>query len=150
VVVVLIGGCREETPRVEPEPSPGTAEATATADPGDRYRSIDDLTRDMSNTNVACTDLNYLDAPDPGLKEFALCDPERDPLQRLNIYLFKSASGRDSYFGSIVQSGLPWMFGPNWIVVAAGEPETAQDRLKHAQEAIGGQIPEVEFNTSSP
>ena len=116
-----------------------------TSPPGVKYRSIDALAVDLKKGGLECADLTYLKQNNPTLKEFALCDPEHDANQRLDIYLFEKSGHRNQWIGSIVQSGFPWLLGPNWIIVAGGDPTTAEDRLGSVQEAIGGKVPEVQF-----
>jgi len=147
VVAVVGTGCaRGQNERVATEPTPSTSSSESpTAAPGTRYASIDDLAARMEDGGLPCTSLSYLKQSNPTLKEFALCDPNGDAHQRLDIYLFRNSSDRDEWIGAIVQSELPWLLGPNWIVVAAGDPTTAEDRIDVVQTAIGGQIPQVEF-----
>jgi hypothetical protein len=35
---------------------------------------------------------------------------------------------------------LPVVYGPNWIIVAAGEPGTARERVESVAGAIGGTV----------
>lgn len=149
VLATLLVSCADADRPEGAAPSPDETQTPAEAREGEEYRSIDALASDLKQGGLECTDLIYPEQENPGLKEFALCDPEKDPLQRINIYLFKTAEVRDSYIGSIVQSGLPWLLGPNWITVAAGEPATAEERLAAAQQAIGGQTPDVQLEEKS-
>lgn len=146
MLAVMGWSCASDEIPESPEASaPPTSMPTDTVGPAKRYDSIDALASDLEKGGVVCTDLGFLKQKNPTLKEFALCDPEKDPHQRLNIYLFKKSADRDQWMGSIVQSGLPWIFGPNWIIVGAGQPTTAEQRLEQVREAIGGQVANVEF-----
>ena len=141
----------DESPEVQGKATSSSPTASASANPGTDYASISGLARDLKAGGIECSDLTFLkQSKTSALREFALCDPKKDPLRRLDIYLFESAKARDRWIGGIVQTGLPWLLGPNWIIVAGGEPTTAQERIELTQKAIGGQIPQVEFETEAP
>jgi hypothetical protein len=105
------------------------------------YESTEALVDDLAAKGIECATLDYLDQPDPTLQEFSLCDPGTYE-RRFNIYFYPSPANRKLWLGGMraQKLPLPLAFGPNWIVVAAGDPATAMDRIRSIAGAIGGQI----------
>lgn len=140
----------EPEPAAPPPPAPTPTDALPRIDgpppPTVPFPTVDAVSSAMSRAGLTCTDFNILDQDDPTLKSFALCDIGT-PDNRYNIYVFRNSNARDGWIGSIAGSGLPWVFGPNWIVIAAGDPNTAERRARLVQQAIGGQIAEVQFQS---
>ena len=105
------------------------------------YDSTEELTADLAEKGIECASLEYLDQQDPTLKEFSLCDPGT-PDFRFNIYFYPAAPNRKLWLGDMKAQKLPLplVWGPNWIIVAAGDPETAKDRIRSIAGAIGGTV----------
>lgn len=108
------------------------------------YGSTDDMAADLASAGLPCTDYTILEQNDPRLKEFALCD-YKSAHNRYNLYVFRDADSRDKWMGSIATAQIPWVFGPNWIVVVVGDPASGPQRAELLQLAIGGQIAQVQF-----
>ena len=125
-----------ETPKLKPFPTfkgrPPEAEA---------YGSTEELASDLEKRGIECETLQFLDQPDPTLSEFSLCDPGTE-MRRFNIYFYETVASREEWLRSMESQKLPLplAWGPNWIVVAAGEPATAMKRIKSIRGAIGGTI----------
>ena len=144
VVVQTLGN--ESAPAPEPTAPTSSAppEVAQTAPPTMPFNKVGDLRAAMRRGGLACTDFSILEQDNPGLTGFALCDVGSAD-NRYDFYVFKNSKARNGWIGSIVEGGLPWVFGPNWIVVVAGDPNTAIERAELLQQAIGGQIADVEF-----
>lgn len=132
------------TPDVAPvEPSPSVTELAPlprVQGPPPRaktYATIEELAADLEEKGLACTSLQHLEQPDPTLQDFALCDMG-DPSRRVDIYLFPSPANRDLWLPGMKKIDL--VFGPNWILNGAGDPETIPQRLRSIRNAIGGKI----------
>lgn len=148
---LAISACAgEPEPPEPPDAAPSSsleAEATESAapvGPAPEFASIADAARTMREAGLECTTLSRLEQDNPGLKDFALCDVG-DTANRVDIYLFENQKRRDSWFGRIVATKLPWVFGPNWIMVIAGDPETAEERAAQIAEATGASVADVQF-----
>ena len=136
-------------PEVEEDstPSPSATELDAfptfegPAPKPKKYNSTEELTADLAARGIECSSLEYLDQPDRTLEEFSLCDPGTYE-RRFNIYFYPSRPNRQLWLQGMREQELPLplVWGPNWIVVAAGDPETAHTRIKSIQGAIGGTI----------
>jgi hypothetical protein len=105
------------------------------------YPSTDELVASLEARGIQCTNLQFLDQPDPTLTEFSLCD-SGTASRRFNIYFYESEENRQLWLGYMKEQKLPLplVWGPNWIVVSAGEPSTAKARIKSIQGAIGGTV----------
>ena len=125
-----------ETPKPQPfPPPPGLVPEAST------YSSSDELVAALAEAGIECTSLEVLEDEDPTLEEFSLCDPGTTE-RRLNIYFYPAPANRKLWVGNLEAQKfpLPLVWGPNWIIVAAGEPKTADKRIKSIQGAIGGTI----------
>lgn len=136
------------TPTPTPETSPSASPAlqpfpTFEGNPPEArsYESTKGVAAALEEKGIECTSLQFLDQGDPTLKEFSLCDPGAEE-RRFNIYFYESARNRASWLASMEQQKLPLplVWGPNWIVVAGGDPMTAKARVRSIQGAIGGTI----------
>ena len=107
--------------------------------PARRFKSLDELVATMGSAGLECTYLDEQDVPEPSVKAFAICDVG-DPANRFDIYLYETTFQRNLWFPSRVDSGLPWVYGPNWIVVIAGESSTTARRSELLRLAIGGKV----------
>lgn len=139
-------------PPVEETPSPST-EPTTAEEPQEfpepsgpkpkaqSYESTEDLAKALAAEGIKCSELDYLEQPDPSLSEFSLCDPGATQ-SRFNIYFYSSPQARGEWVSSMKAQKLPLplAWGPNWIIVAAGEPATAKERIRSIAGAIGGTI----------
>ena len=105
------------------------------------YDSTEELTSALKERGIECQTLEFLEQGDPTLSEFSLCDPGTSQ-RRFNIYFYETPENRELWLGLMKEQELPLplVWGPNWIVVAAGEPTTAAKRIKSIQGAIGGTI----------
>ena len=103
------------------------------------YASLQEMTAALESKGLGCSLLDYLDQEDPTLKEFALCDIGSDQ-RRVDLYLYENWKLRNFWVPSIRDTGLPFVYGPNWIVVVAGLPETAEERAALIRLALGGKI----------
>ncbi|MDP9067815.1 MAG: hypothetical protein M3N53_05650 [Actinomycetota bacterium] len=105
------------------------------------YEDTEALAAALADRGIECTTLDFLDQPDPTLSEFSLCDPGT-PNRRFNIYFYETEENRALWLGLMKEQKLPLplVYGPNWIVVAAGEPSTAMKRIEAIRGAIGGEI----------
>ena len=134
----------EETPTPVPtetaEPKPFPTITGPRPEPKS-YESTEELVDDLAAKGIECSELNYLDQPDPTLSEFSLCDPGTTDF-RFNIYMYPSAPNRKLWLDGMKAQKLPvpLAWGPNWIIVAAGEPSTAKERIRSIAAAIGGTI----------
>ena len=143
-----------ETPSPTPEPSLSPAASASKAPklapfPTFRgeppkpqpYDSTEELTSALTARGIECQSLEFLDQDDPTLSEFSLCDPGSSD-RRFNIYFYETPENRALWLGymKVQELPLPLVWGPNWIVVAAGEPATAAKRIESIQGAIGGTI----------
>lgn len=125
-----------ETPKLKPFP-------TFAGEPPEpqSYASTEELAAALAERGIECTSLEFLEATDPTLEAFSLCDPGTSA-RRLNIYFYPAPANRKLWLGNLEAQKLPLplVWGPNWIIVAAGEPKTADARLKSIQGAIGGTL----------
>jgi len=140
-----------ETPSPTPESSPNEPAKSPKPKPFPKfsapgpepqtYSSTDELVGALKDRGIECTSLEFLEATDPTLEEFSLCDPGTSA-RRLNIYFYAALANRKLWLGNLKaqELPLPLVWGPNWIIVAAGEPSTADARLKSIQGAIGGTL----------
>lgn len=160
IAAVQMTGVLEREPQAAPPPPPPATMPSASPDPTPTkvklepfprftgpspkakfYKSSEELAAALAKKGIECTSLNPLDQPDPTLKEFYLCDvgaPER----RFNIYLLPGIANRNLWVTNMKHQklALPIVYGPNWIVVAAGDPDTAMKRVKAVAGAIGGEV----------
>ena len=145
---VLAPPPRPPSPSASAEPSP--LESTkptpfpsfvGPAPEAKKYGSTDELASALKERGINCETLQFLDQPDPTLSEFSLCDPGSVE-RRFNIYFYPSAPNRKLWLGDMREQKLPLplVWGPNWIIVAGGDPETAEKRIEAIQGAIGGTI----------
>ena len=137
-----------DTPSPSPEPSPTE---TARLEPfptfegpapkARKYGSTGELASALEDRGIKCETLDFLDQPDPTLTEFSLCDPGAAE-RRFNIYFYETPDNRELWLGLMKEQELPLplVWGPNWIIVAAGEPATAAKRIESIQGAIGGTL----------
>ena len=135
-----------QTPTPSPEPTETGKPQEFPDFPGPKpraqsYESTQELADALASRGIECSELNYLDQPDPTLSEFSLCDPGTTEF-RFNIYFYPSARMRAEWVDSMKAQKLPLplVWGPNWIIVAAGEPASAKDRIRSIAGAIGGTI----------
>ena len=103
-----------------------------------RYRTIEHLAAALKKRGLVCTNLEYLDQPDPTLAEFALCDMG-GPSRRIDIYRYASATRRDQWLPGMI-GVVDLVYGPNWIITVVGDPATAPERAALIAEAIGGRV----------
>ena len=104
------------------------------------YESLDEFVAAFESEGFECSEFMDMGTEgQPTLLGFGICDVG-DVANRFDLYLYRSPSARDRWFESRINSGLPWLYGPNWIVVVAGEPQTAARRLELVQNALGGQV----------
>lgn len=132
------------TPPPTPTPSPTVPGFPTFSGPRPKaksYESTEELVTDLAAKGIECTSLDYLDQPDRTLQEFSLCDPGTTDY-RFNIYFYPAAPNRKLWVDSMESQKLPspLVWGPNWIIVAAGEPDSAMERIRSIQGAIGGTI----------
>lgn len=125
-----------ETTRPEPFPP-----ASGPVPQPRAYSSTDELVGALSGGGIDCSSLEVLEDDDPTLEEFSLCDPGTTQ-RRLNIYFYPAPANRKLWVGNLEAQKfpLPLVWGPNWIIVGAGDPETAHERVESVQGAIGGTI----------
>ena len=127
-------------PTVVPSPTPELEPLPRVQGPPPRaktYRTIQALAEDLAGAGLECTSLQHLEQPDRTLQDFALCDMG-DPSRRIDIYLYPSPANRDLWLPSMKKIDL--VFGPNWIINGAGDPETIPARLRSIRNTLGGEI----------
>lgn len=134
------------TPTPEPSPSKPTKLKPFPTFEGEppapkTYSTTKDLAAELQEKGIDCANLNFLDQPDPSLTEFSLCDPG-SPERRINIYFYEKERDRAVWLASMEEQKLPLplVWGPNWIVVAAGDPTTAMERIKSIRGVLGGTV----------
>lgn len=122
----------------KPEPFPTFSGPAPAPKP---YENTEALAAALADRGIECTTLDFLDQPDPTLSEFSLCDPGT-PNRRFNIYFYETEKNRALWLGLMKEQKLPLplVYGPNWIIVAAGEPSTAKKRIEAIRGALGGEI----------
>lgn len=134
------------SPTVEPTPSKAprlkpfpTFKGPAPEAQG--YGSTEELAAALDKQGITCDSVEYLDQPDPTLSEFSLCDVGAE-VRRFNIYFYETPKNRAVWVSSMKAQKVPQplVWGPNWIVVGSGDPETAMKRIKAVRGAIGGTI----------
>ena len=123
-------------PQLDDEKLPPLPQLKGPAPKPKGYESIEELAADLAAAGLKC-EPSYLDQPDPTLKEFALCDID-SASRRLDLWLYENAYDRDGWLASMRGSGIEVIYGPNWIITVAGDPETAAHRARLVQLAIGG------------
>ncbi len=113
------------------------------------YDTTQDLAAALADKGIECTNLDFLEQDNPTLKEFSLCDPGTAN-RRFNIYFYDSAANRKLWIGLMKSQKLPLplVYGPNWIIVAAGEPSTAMKRIEAIAGALGGRIQDFSPNNA--
>ena len=137
-----------ETPSPSVEPSPTKPPRLkpfpvfeGPAPDAQSYGSTEELASALSERGITCDSIEYLDQPDPTLSEFSLCDVGAEE-RRFNLYFYETPRNRAVWIRSMRAQKVPQplVWGPNWIVVGSGDPETAMKRVRAVQGAIGGTI----------